>query len=427
MARTKTKDLAWPTGVVFQTHTRQNARGEVEEIATPYLRVRFTDEDGERRAIWHQVKSPEHAQRVREKINAKLAAGEADEFLHARKTFNDLAKFYQQHYLKAAVFVDGRKVSGMRSLPTLAGYLKVLRAHFGKRHLNALTYNQLELFKAKRLATPIISKGKNGVPSTDEHGQVKERPRTITSVNRELQLLRAMLNVALRERWLKENPFNRGKGLISGADERQRERILSAQEEARLLAACAGDDARRQRLRVLIITALDTGMRFGELRRLTWRQIDFKTKEIFIHSTHTKNQRERLVGLSSRLAAELTAWRALHPNAQPLDLVFGITTTVKTAWQAARTRAGLPDVRLHDLRHTNATRIERSRRVSTAQLGRLLGHSNPRTTYRYVNQDAQIIRDATSALDEINKATVAAAAEAQAEAQEVQSESEAVN
>jgi hypothetical protein len=58
-------------------------------------------------------------------------------------------------------------------------------------------------------------------------------------VNRELALLRRMLNVAMREGWLMRNPFTAGDPLICLADERKRERILTREEEARLLGACA--------------------------------------------------------------------------------------------------------------------------------------------------------------------------------------------
>jgi integrase len=70
-----------------------------------------------------------------------------------------------------------------------------------------------------------------------------------------------------------------------------------------------------------------------------------------------------------------------------------------------RAALGLKDVRLHDLRHTNATRLEQSQKVSLAQLARWLGHSNIKTTYRYVNQDDSMLDDAAGALDEINEKT----------------------
>lgn len=408
-----TRKSAWPEGTIWKRHTRKGADGKTEEVVKAYVRVRFTGADGKRHAIWKQVENPAHARRVRANITARYEAEGERAFAHARKTFNELADEYEKHYLHEAVFVDGRKVSGVRSLKPALTNLKALRVYFGNRYLRSLTYGQIEHFKAERLATPVVSRKKKPEAA-------KGRPRTVAAVQRELQLLRAMLNFAVRERWLRENPFSAGKGLISGADERQRERILTREEEERLLEACGprtrtykrrgkevthhDDGDTRRHLRALIICALDTGLRFGELRRMTWSQVDLAHGMIYVESTHTKTLKPRTVGMSKRLVAELGGWRELTPYGnEPPDLVFGVRSTVKTAWAKVRDLAGLPDVRLHDLRHTYATRIERSKRISTAQLGRLLGHTNPRTTYRYVNQDTSVVDEATRVLDDLHE------------------------
>jgi integrase len=62
--------------------------------------------------------------------------------------------------------------------------------------------------------------------------------RSIATANRDLALLRRMLNVAKREGWIISNPFNMGESLISVADEKKRERILTRPEESSLLDAC---------------------------------------------------------------------------------------------------------------------------------------------------------------------------------------------
>lgn len=403
----------WPEGVIFKKHKRKDKKGEIEEVSVPYVRVRYTDAAGRRRAIWKQVENPAHARRVRASLTTTLDTEGGDAFAHARKTFKELADEYKKNHLHAAVFVDGRKVSGVRSLGPSLTNLKPLLEHFGRRLLRSLTYGQVAHYKAERLATPVATRKKL------ESGYPEPRPRTVAAVQRELQLLRAMLNYAVRERWLRENPFNAGQGLISGADERQRERILTKEEEARLLEACGprtrvyqrrgkevihhDDGEPRRHLRALIVCALDTGLRFGEMRRMIWSQVDFSLGLIYIESTHTKTLKPRTVGMSKRLQVELRGWRKLTTTGNgPGDLVFGIHSSVKTSWAKVRELAGLPDVRLHDLRHTYATRIERSKRISTAQLGRLLGHTNPRTTYRYVNQDTSVIDEATRVLDDLN-------------------------
>lgn len=402
----KRKELDWPEGVVLKKHKRKTDAGELGEVRVPYLRMRYTGADGKRHELLRQVESPAHARRLRATLSARFESGGEEAVAHARKTFEDLAKFYEANYLKEAVFVDGRKVSGLRSCAPLSGYLKTLRAHFGNRRLDTITVNRLELFKAERLAAPITFKRKPDAERKNPKRKNRRPPaptrqRSITSVNRELQLLRAMLNVAVRERWLRENPFSFAKGLVDVAAERQRERIVTPDEEAKLLALCDADE-RRRHMRPFILCAIDTGMRFGEVRRLAWRQVDFATGLITIISTHTKTLRARRVKMSKRLQQSLEAWHGEF-HGGPDDLVFGVRSNVKSAWSTIRRALGLEDVRLHDLRHTNATRLERSQKVSLAQLSRWLGHTNVKTTFRYVNQDDSVLEEAAGALDAINE------------------------
>ena len=81
-------------------------------------------------------------------------------------------------------------------------------------------------------------------------------------MNRELLVLRRMFNIAVAESWILKNPFNCSEPLITPADERIRERILTVEEEARLLAVC--DRPKRQYLKSLLITMLDSAARKNE-------------------------------------------------------------------------------------------------------------------------------------------------------------------
>jgi integrase len=64
-------------------------------------------------------------------------------------------------------------------------------------------------------------------------------------------------------------------------------------------------------------------------------------------------------------------------------------------------KAGLPDVRLHDLRHTHATRLVGAQ-MPLAEVGRVLGHTQPSTTFRYVNINADTARRAADLLNTFN-------------------------
>ncbi len=234
---------------------------------------------------------------------------------------------------------------------------------------------------------------------------IHNKPRSITSVNRELQLLRAVFRFAIREGAMLRSPFELGAPLISVADERKRERILSYDEETRLLASCTN---RRAHIRPLIITALDTGMRRGDLFGLRWSDIDFVSSIINIRATTTKTLSARAVGMTTRVREELQRLRDVAPD-DPQRSVFGIKDTVKTGFMAALREAGIESLRFHDLRHTAITRMIEGGMKSPAVM-KISGHTQMTTFIRYVNPNTDTVRNGAEMLDAYNAAQVAASA-----------------
>ncbi len=108
--------------------------------------------------------------------------------------------------------------------------------------------------------------------------------------------------------------------------------------------------------------------------------------------------------------------------------MFGFTNNVKRSFTSARTAAGLPDIRFHDLRHTAATRLVAAH-LPLPEVGRVLGHMQANTTYRYVNANIETTRRAAAALDEFNQVAVEqfVAAEKVETSELVQDATEAVN
>jgi integrase len=341
-------------------------------------RISYVDEQGKRRVLRRFCETKGEAAEALWQLRRQLEDEGGAGFDTARLTMTDLCDYYERTYMIPAKYVDGRKVAGLRGLRDLPARLKAIREYFGSKKLRSITHGDLERFKAARLAVP-----------TRLGGQ-----RSITTVNRDLALLRRLLSVAQREGWIVRNPFNTGDPLIQQTDERQRERILSREEEDRLLAACTG---RRTHLRPIVICALDTGMRRGEIFALKWSDVDFERRLITIRAFNTKTMRERTIALTDRLEREL---KHLYEDGTPgpEGLVFGITDTVKTSFGSARTAAGLEDLRFHDLRHTYATRLV-SAHIPLSEVGRVLGHTQANTTYRYVNADIETAKRAAAVLD----------------------------
>jgi integrase len=78
---------------------------------------------------------------------------------------------------------------------------------------------------------------------------------------------------------------------------------------------------------------------------------------------------------------------------------------VKTAFTRAKEKAGLADLRFHDLRHTHPTRLV-SASMPLSEVGRMLGHTLPSTTYRYVNANVDTARRAADLLNKFNESAV---------------------
>jgi integrase len=174
-----------------------------------------------------------------------------------------------------------------------------------------------------------------------------------------------------------------------------RYRWLTEDEERRLLAAAP------DHLRALIIFLCDTGARLGEALTLTWSNVDLdRSPRGIVRFMETKSGRPRAVPLTDRVAYLLRRWRSA--NAQDGERVFlyrpegrGDGACVNPgrprpyrrphrAWRTAAKAAGLADVRLHDLRHTFASRLV-MRGVPLATVSRLLGHSSIHMTMRYAH------------------------------------------
>lgn len=347
-------------------------------------RVDFTDEAGKRRIIRRFCETRTEANQKRLQLVRSIEERGEKAIDGDRLTFKMLAEKYRETRLIPARYVNQRKVAGVRSLLTPLGMLKVLLEHFGNRRVRSITHADIEAFKLARLKVPTV----------------RGNERSIAAVNRELELLRAMLNFAHRQEWIPKNPFNSGTSLISKADETQRERVITFAEEARLLTACETES--RRHLRPILIAAVDTGMRRGELLKLRWRNINFAARSIEVEAFNTKTARARTVAMTARLTAELQLLRENLPGNSEA-LVFGIKDNFKNAFAAACRVAGITDLRFHDLRHTAITRMIEAG-MQPAEVMRVSGHTTPAMLWRYMNANADTARRAADALDALRNA-----------------------
>lgn len=223
---------------------------------------------------------------------------------------------------------------------------------------------------------------------------------------RDRNTLRAAFNLAIKWGLLDKNP---AVGLDLGkAQEDGTPRYLDADEEGRLVDALAARDqsmrvartrtlagARKQHaglrpiaageypdhLTPLVLTALHTGCRRGELFKLRWADVNLAGHpQLTVRARTAKSGKTRHVPLNATAAAALKQWRKQNPDA---SLVFGLVD-VKKAWAALLHAAGIQDFRFHDLRHTFASKLVQ-RGVPLNTVRELLGHSDIKMTLRYAH------------------------------------------
>lgn len=206
---------------------------------------------------------------------------------------------------------------------------------------------------------------------------VKGILRSPSTVVRYLAALSHAFSVASKEwEWIDDSPIRK---VTKPKEPRGRVRFLDEEERERLLQAC--QESKNSYLYIVVVLALSTGMRHGEIMNLTWKDVDFQGQRITLQET--KNNERRvipLVGLAMDLLqkhAEGSRSELLFPGKdpkRPVDLRF--------AWEKALKESGVQDFRFHDLRHTFASYLAMGKATLT-ELRILMGHKSPSMTARY--------------------------------------------
>lgn len=383
--------------------SRQNPTGEKETVEL-YARLRRDGREKKRRIYsereapqkWRELEQ-EFEEDARRREQAKSSSG---------KTFKDLIDYFEKNHLKEAVWRDGQVVSGYRSpLAVIRTELRASSEFFGSLPLCEITYDLVEAFKQKRLSRPVVIRYTEKVPidktkrppesrkQFERVSRTRTKERKIATVNRELSRLRLLFNHAVRLEWLDTNPFQRGQPLIQLSAENERTRILSPAEEEALISACTGA---RAHLRPIVVFALETAMRKGEILKLAWRDVDFEQNIIWAEGKNTKTLRPRIVPMTTRLKLELLDLKR-SAGKNPASCVFQIKS-FKRSFATACRLAGIRNFRFHDLRHTATTRIAAVVSETTKAM-RITGHTQIKTFLRYNNVDAEIAREVGALLD----------------------------
>ena len=216
----------------------------------------------------------------------------------------------------------------------------------------------------------------------------QQKPVTDATVNRALSVLRHVLFWAVDESLLQANPMAR---LQLVRERRLKRPVMTLAEENRVLAVVPNY------LRQIVIAALDTGMRRGEVLRQRWEDVDLTRKLFLVTKSKTAEGEAREIPLTKRMFGLLA--KQPHEEGVIFTLNGQPLSWIRKGWLGALKRAGLRHFRFHDLRHTFNTRLMEAGVIQDVRMA-LMGHSGGSKVHSiYTHVELPIKRDAITKLE----------------------------
>jgi len=314
------------------------------------------------------------ARREAKRIKAEITLG-ADPRAEAkaRRAVPTYATFFEQHYLP---HVKQFKRSWDRDEEL---YLLRIRAAFAARRLDQITRHQVQLFLAG----------------------LTEEGLAPATVRLHLVVIRYSLNLARAWGMLEgDNPASRIP--LPPIDNKVEHLLDDAQLKG--LVDVLRADANRPVCRVCLFL-LSTGCRLNEALSATWTDIDLERRVFTIRATNTKAGRRRSVPLNDSAMDVLGELDTRDDGGRLFVGRRGALTTIAKQWDRLRKQAGLPHLRLHDLRHQFASFLVNDGRT-LYEVQAILGHSSSKVTERYAHLSTKTLQEAaSSASAKLNGAT----------------------
>ena len=308
----------------------------------------------------------EKARRAAEQARSRVVLGEDPAEEKRKKRMVPSMNFFVQFSYLPFIKKDKRSWKTDDSM---------LRCHvlpkFGKSHMDRITSQAI----------------------TDFHHGMRNSGYALGTCNRGLVLLKYIFNLALK--WnipgVEANP---AAGVKLFEANNARERFLSAEETQRISAAI--EKSRNTQLKYIVPLLLLLGCRKMELLESKWMDFDLDRRSWRIPLP--KSGKARHVPLSNAALAvldQLPRWDGC-PYVVPNPETQKPFVNIHRSWNNARIAAGLPDVRLHDLRHSMASNMANSGR-SLYEIAKVLGHSQLKTTQRYAHLSQETLLAAVDA------------------------------
>ncbi len=247
--------------------------------------------------------------------------------------------------------------------------IKRLKQYFGDKNLSEITSYMIDKFKAER--------AKEVSPAT---------------VNRQLACLKSIFNKATA--WGKFEGANPVKVIKLFKENNQRLRFLEQTEILKLLDCCA------EHLKPIVIIALNTGFRRGEILSLKWSSVDFERSIIYLKNTKNGEGREVPMNVAVKNAL-IRQPRHSHSNYIFYKKDGTPIGDIKKSFLTALKKSGINNFHFHDLRHTFASQLAMNS-VDLNTIRELLGHKSMVMTIRYSHLSQQHKQQAVDILDRCN-------------------------
>jgi len=320
---------------------------------------------------WSVTAVRERAKELRRMIDEGQDPLAAKEELREAPHITDMIdRYIREHLPKLAPVNAGDQTSMLRQM---------LEPAWGDRLVTDITKSDVAKFLdfvAEGRPRPCKQKPKNRARKLQGH-----KPTPVRA-NRVGEVLRKMFTLAVEWEWRADNPAQGFHRRLEHA----RERFLSPEELVRLAAAL--DNAADQRGASIMRLCMLTGARVGEVRTARFEQFNLDYAIWSKPASTTKQRKIHRVPISQDVVAIVRQRKLVVPKGNvwlfPGDAIGKPVREVRRFWLKIRQEADLPDVRIHDLRHTFASLLV-SGGASLEVIGRLLGHSQMQTTQRYAH------------------------------------------
>jgi site-specific recombinase XerD len=303
------------------------------------------------------------AKAIEAKVRTEIIEGSYfEKLVGSKKSFKDMMNKLMKEY--------SHKVSKATRI-SYSTSLTHLKPFFEETRLTNITPKMISRYKVLR-----INEG--------------AKPATI---NRELAMLSKAFSLTVKDwEWIKENPVSK---VQKEKVDNKRDRWLTKDEERKII------DNSSDWLREIVTFGLYTGLRLEEILSLEWSRVNLLRRTILIKDTKNGNPKTLPV---NKIALDVLNQRSIVKCIKN-DFVFFNSSgekvssnVLRTAFYSVLKKVGIDDCRLHDLRHSFATRLAQAG-IDIYKISKLLGHKDIKMTQRYAHHCPDSLRDGVEILD----------------------------